>query len=52
LGVKCGGNFKYSGAKNVKDCGGCHLPHIPEYYDTIISRLKEAGNRENKKDGV
>jgi len=52
LGENCGGNFKYSGEKNVKDCSDCYLPHIPEYYETIISKLKEAGNKENKNDGV
>ena len=40
LGDKCGGNFKYSGEQNIKDCEDCHLPHKPEYYDIIISRLK------------
>ena len=38
MGDKCGGLFKYT--KNVKSCIGCHLPHMPEYYDTIISKLK------------
>jgi Zn-finger protein len=52
LGENCGGNFKYSGVKKVKDCSDCHLPHIPEYYDIIISKLKEAGNNEIKKDAV
>jgi Zn-finger protein len=49
LGEGCGGKFKYSGAKSIKDCSDCYLPHIPEYYDTILSRLKEAKNNENKK---
>jgi Zn-finger protein len=52
LGEECGGNFKYSGEKKVKDCSDCHLPHIPEYYDTVLSRLKEARNKEQKKDSV
>ncbi|MDR0312632.1 MAG: cysteine-rich small domain-containing protein [Treponema sp.] len=45
LGAQCGGNFKYSGEKNIKNCTDCHLPHLPEYYDAIISKLKEAGNK-------
>jgi Zn-finger protein len=52
LGENCGGNFKFSGAKNVKDCTDCYLPHIPEYYETIISKLKEAGNKDTKKNAV
>ncbi|HCC36248.1 MAG TPA: metal-binding protein [Treponema sp.] len=44
LGDKCGGNFKYSGEKKIKNCEDCHLPHLPEYYDVIISKLKEAAN--------
>jgi len=39
---KCGGNFKYSGEKKIKNCVDCNLPHMPEYYDVIISKLKEA----------
>ena len=39
LGDKCGGNFRYKGS--VKICTDCHLPHMPEYYDTILSKLKE-----------
>jgi len=38
---KCGGNFKYSGKKNIKNCEDCHLPHMPEYYDIIMSKLKK-----------
>ena len=38
----CGGNFKYTGAKRVKTCADCHLPHLPEYYDTVVSKLKDA----------
>ena len=47
LGEKCGGNFKYKGVKNIKDCIGCHLPHLPEYYDTILSMLKETGKKDD-----
>ena len=36
LGNKCGGNFKYSGDKGVKNCMECHLPHTPDYYDIIV----------------
>ena len=42
LGDKCGGNFKFGGEKNVKTCINCHLPHTPEYYDIVMSKLKEA----------
>jgi len=40
-GDKCGGKFKYSGVKKIKNCTACHLPHTPEYYDVIINKLKE-----------
>jgi len=50
LGDKCGGNFKFSGRDKVKNCVDCHLPHMPEYYDVIISKLKEA--RKNAGDAV
>ena len=40
LGDKCGGNFKFSGEQRVKDCEDCDLPHKPEYYDIVISKLK------------
>jgi len=41
LGESCGGDFKYSewGAKACVDCG---LPHCPDYYNIIVSKLKEA----------
>ena len=41
LNERCGGYFKFSGEKRVKNCTDCHLPHLPEYYDTIMSKLKE-----------
>jgi len=41
MGERCGGNFKYSGAKKIKDCEDCHLPHLPEYYDVIMKKLTE-----------
>ena len=51
LGDTCGGVFKYSGdkgAKNVKDCMDCHLPHRPEYYDTIVAKLKQYKEASNE----
>ena len=44
LGDACGGNFRYSGEQRVKNCVDCHLPHMPDYYDAIVTRLKEAQN--------
>ncbi|MCL2813963.1 MAG: cysteine-rich small domain-containing protein [Oscillospiraceae bacterium] len=44
LGDKCGGDFKYND-DGVKSCADCHLPHMPAYYDTVNSKLKEAGNK-------
>ncbi|MCL1876301.1 MAG: cysteine-rich small domain-containing protein [Synergistaceae bacterium] len=38
-GDDCGGNFVEF--KGVKDCSNCRLPHIPEYYDTIVAKLGE-----------
>lgn len=38
-GDDCGGIYK--DINGVKDCSDCFLPHIPEYYDTIVSKLKE-----------
>jgi len=40
LGDRCGGKFSYFGEKRIKNCMDCHLPHIPEYYDTIITKLR------------
>jgi len=37
---KCGGDFEY--IKGSKSCIDCHLPHTPDYYDTILSMLKKA----------
>jgi len=39
FGDDCGGVFSYT-EKGVKICMDCTLPHIPEYYDTIIEKLK------------
>ena len=41
---KCEGHYKYSGKECVKNCEGCYLPHIPEYYYTIVSKLREGIN--------
>ena len=40
---QCGGNLKY--VKNTKICVECHLPHVPDYYDVIIGKLKEMRKR-------
>ena len=45
LGDTCGGNFKYSGEKQIKNCTDCNLPHLPEYYDTILAKLKSSGGK-------
>ena len=39
-GDQCGGRFTYDSAGRVKDCTDCHLPHLPEYYDVVVARLK------------
>ena len=44
LGPDCGGDFVYN-EKGVKDCQECTKPHLPEYYNTINSKLKEAIKR-------
>ena len=44
MGDKCGGIFEY--VENVKSCSECYLPHTPEYYETIISKLKSTLNDE------
>ena len=41
LGDQCGGAFAYT-ARKIKACTNCHLPHLPEYYDVIVAKLKEA----------
>ena len=45
LDDECGGNYTYSGKKGIKNCMECYLPHLPEYYDTIVSKIKEAENK-------
>ena len=41
LNDKCGGDFKYS-STGVKTCIDCCLPHLREYYDTIVSKVRES----------
>ena len=41
----CGGKFTYSKTESaeinsIKLCMDCHLPHMPEYYDIIIDKLR------------
>ena len=36
----CEGLFTYT-AKGLKCCAECHLPHLPQYYDTVIGKLEE-----------
>ena len=48
LGDKCGGVFKYKENGNVKSCIDCELPHMPEYYDTIVEKLKEKRKGDGK----
>jgi len=43
LGEQCGGNYKHSGKKKTKACLDCHLPHMPDYYDTIVEKIKNTG---------
>ena len=49
LGEKCGGDFEYS--EHTKRCNNCCLPHIPAYYDTVLSKLRGAG-KEVQRAGV
>lgn len=35
----CGGNFSFT-EDGVKDCSQCLLPHNPDNYELIISKLK------------
>ncbi len=40
----CGGNYtvlKSTTGRSLKDCSSCCLPHTPEGYDWIMSRLKK-----------
>ena len=38
----CGGSHTFIGAKKIKDCLYCTLPHKPESYDYIIRNLQNA----------
>ena len=38
LGERCGGRFGYT-QDGIKDCSGCLLPHTPEGYGMILSRI-------------
>ena len=38
LGEDCGGNFSYTSA-GIKDCSNCSIPHSPNGYDYISSKL-------------
>lgn len=49
LGDGCGGNFRYND-KGIKDCSQCLRPHMPENYDTIISKFSELAAIAAKKD--
>lgn len=40
LKVECGGNYTYT-ASGIKDCSQCMIPHIPENYNYILSKLFE-----------
>ena len=37
MGEDCSGLFVMN--HGVKDCSACHLPHVPEFYDTIVKKL-------------
>lgn len=43
LGEDCGGIFTWVEHEDIKIklCTDCHLPHTPEYYDVITSKLSE-----------
>lgn len=36
---ECGGSFKYS--NGIKDCSQCTLPHGPNGYDHIMSKISK-----------
>jgi len=43
LGEKCGGIFTWAIHEDIKIklCNDCHLPHTPEYFDTVMNLLNE-----------
>lgn len=43
----CGGNYEYIG-DGIKDCSQCLIPHKPENYDYIVSKIIELGRRYGK----
>jgi len=45
LGDTCGGVIKYNKAGTIKLCTDCPLPHTPEYYDIVLSKLKDEKSR-------
>lgn len=52
LGEHCGGNFKRSG--NVKDCSDCMIPHGPNAYAYVMSKMGEVikiGSRRDEQEG-
>ena len=52
LGDTCGGVYKYSGDKGVKNCIDCLFPHMPENYETIMDKLKEVVEKVSRPDKV
>jgi len=48
LGDRCGGVFKYKEPNGVKSCIDCELPHMPEYYDTVVDKLREEREKAGK----
>lgn len=39
LGEDCGGNFKEN--HGIKDCSDCMVPHDPNGYEYIMSKMKD-----------
>ncbi|MCT4595077.1 MAG: cysteine-rich small domain-containing protein [Anaeromicrobium sp.] len=39
LKENCGGNFKYN--NGIKDCSACLVPHGPNGYDHVMSKMGE-----------
>lgn len=50
LGDRCGGRFCYT-QNGIKDCSNCLLPHDPEKYETILSRMGAVLELAKRKDG-
>jgi Zn-finger protein len=49
LGKDCGGDFTYT-ATGIKDCSNCLIPHSPQGYDYIMSKMDEVMEIARKKD--